>query len=395
MKACPAKIVIPAFIKKISTNNLFGSAETILSANALGCSCGKVCSVEELCVGACVLNQLNKTPIQIGQLQYFATEKFVLNTDHQGRKIFSAKNLSDKKVALIGAGPASLSCAFYLTINGVKPVVFEKGDLPGGLNTSGVAPYKLQSEDALKEINWIIKYGVDLQIGVEVGKKITFEKLRQDYDAIFIGVGLGRDMILNIHDNCHSLVLGATELIKKIKNTINFKLPKNINKVVVIGGGNTAIDIARELAMLGVKDVKIVYRRTEQEMKGFAHELAGARKFGERLVENLKPIEIIRNGEQKLKLKSVSTINNDSCVFLCDWVVMAIGQEKNVRQIIPELEIDKTGCTIVDPLTKRTNLSNVYAGGDCVNGGKEVVNAVADGRKAAFAMLKHWGLIKK
>ncbi len=144
---------------------------------------------------------------------------------------------------------------------------------------------------------------------------------------------------LNIHNNCHSLVLGATELIKKIKNTINFKLPENINKVVVIGGGNTAIDIARELAMLGVKDVKIVYRRTEQEMKGFAHELAGARKFGVRLVENLKPIEIIRNGEQKLKLKSVSTINNDSCDFLCDWVVMAIGQEKNVRQLIPELEI--------------------------------------------------------
>lgn len=395
IKACPAEIDIPAFIKKISTNNLLGSAETILSANALGCTCGKVCSVEVLCAGACVLNQLNKTPIQIGQLQYFATEKFVFNTDYQGRKIFPIKKLSDKKVALIGAGPASMSCAFYLAINGVKPVVFEKGDMPGGLNTTGVAPYKLQSEDALKEINWIIQHGIDLHTGVEIGKKITFEKLQQGYDAVFVGVGLGRDMKLNIQDNCHSSIWGATELIEKIKNTNNFKLPENINEVVVIGGGNTAIDIARELAMLGVQDVKIIYRRTEQEMRGFAHELAGARKFGVRFVENLKPIEIIKNGEQKLKLTTISTIGNNISEFLCDWVIMAIGQEKDVKQLIPKLEVDKTDCLIVDPITQRTNLHNVYAGGDCINGGKEVVNAAADGRKAAFAMLKHWGLIKK
>lgn len=395
IKACPAKIDIPAFIKKISTDNLLGSAKTILSANALGCSCGKVCSVEVLCVGACVLNKLNKTPIQIGQLQYFATEKFVFNTDDRGSKIFPIIKLSDKKVALIGAGPASMSCAFYLAINGVKPVVFEKGDMPGGLNATGVAPYKLQSEDALKEINWIIQHGIDLRTGVEIGKKITFEKLQQDYDAVFVGVGLGRDMRLNIKDNCHSSVWGATELIRKIKNTNNFKLPKNINEVVVIGGGNTAIDIARELAMLGVNDVKIIYRRTEKEMKGFPHELAGARKFGVRLVENLKPIEIIQNGERKLKLITASTIANDISEFLCDWVVIAIGQEKDVSQLIPKLELDETDCPIVDPITQRTNLLDVYAGGDCVNGGKEVVNAVADGKRAAFSMLKYWGLIKK
>ena len=395
IKACPAEIDVPSFIKKIATNNLFGSAETILSANALGCSCGKVCSVEVLCVGACVLNQLNKTPIQIGQLQYYATEKFVFNIDDQHRKIFPITKLSDKKVALIGAGPASMSCAFYLAINGVKPVVFEKSNMPGGLNTAGIAPYKLQSEDALKEINWILQHGIDLRTGVEIGKQITFENLRQDYDAVFVGVGLGRDMILDIPNNSHSSVLGATELITKIKNTNNYKLPKNINEVVVIGGGNTAIDIARELAMLGVQDVKIIYRRTEQEMKGFAHELAGARKFGVRLLENLKPIEITQNGEQKLKITTASTIDNNINEFLCDWVIMAIGQEKDVSQLIPNLEVDETDCPIVDPMTQRTNLPGVYAGGDCVNGGKEVVNAATDGRKAAFAMLKSWGLNKK
>jgi glutamate synthase (NADPH/NADH) small chain len=395
IKACPAEIDIPAFIKKIATNNLFGSAETILSANALGCSCGKVCSVEVLCVGACVLNQLNKTPIQIGQLQYFATEKFVFDTEDQDRKFFPSTKFSGKKVALIGAGPASMSCAFYLAINGVKPVVFEKGDMPGGLNAAGVAPYKLQSEDALKEVNWLVKHGIDLRTGVEIGKKITFEKLQQDYDAVFVGVGLGRDIQLNIQDNDYSSVWGATELIEKIKNKNNFNLPENINEVIVIGGGNTAIDIARELAMLGVQDVKIIYRRTEREMRGFAHELAGARKFGVRFVENLKPIKITQNSEQKLKLITASTIANDISEFLCDWVIMAIGQEKDVSQLIPKLEVDETDCPIVDPRTQRTNLSNVYAGGDCVNGGKEVVNAAADGRKAAFAMLKSWGLSKK
>jgi glutamate synthase (NADPH/NADH) small chain len=392
IKACPTEIDIPSFIKKIATNNLFGSAETILSANALGCSCGKVCSVEVLCVGACVLNKLNKSPIQIGQLQYFATKIFVLNTDYHGRKIFTIKKLSEKKVALIGAGPASMSCAFFLAINGVKPVVFEKSNLPGGLNTSGVAPYKLQSDDALNEINWIINHGVELQTGVEIGKNITFEKLQKEYDAVFVGVGLGRDMTLNIHENCHSSVFGATELIKNIKITNNFKLPENINDVIVIGGGNTAIDIARELAILGVKDVKIIYRKTEQKMKGFAHELSGARKYGVKLVDNLKPTEIVRNEKQKLKLKTVSTVNNEVCEFLCDWMVMAIGQEKDVSQLIPKLDVDDTGCLIVDTLTQRTNLQDVYAGGDCVNGGKEVVNAAADGKKAAFAMLKSWGL---
>ncbi len=392
IKACPAEIDIPSFIKKIATNNIYGSAETILSANALGCSCGKVCSVEVLCVGACVLNKLNKTPIQIGQLQYFATEKFVLNTEYHGRTIFTTNKFSDKKVALIGAGPASMACAFYLAINGVKPIVFEKNNLPGGLNTAGIAPYKLQSEEALKEINWIIKHGVELQIGVEIGKDITFEKLQKDYDSVFIGAGLGRNRILNIHDNCKSSVISATDLIKNIKNSNDYKLPKNINEVIVIGGGNTAIDIARELAMLGVKDVKIIYRRTEKEMKGFAHELTGARKYGVKLIENLMPVEITRDDTQKLKIKTASTINNDVCEFLCDWVVMAIGQEKNINQIIPKLEVDDSACLIVDSLTNRTNLQDVYAGGDCINGGKEVVNAAADGKKAAMAMLKSWGL---
>lgn len=395
IKACPAEIDVPSFIKKIATNNLLGSAETILSANALGCSCGKVCSVEVLCVGACVLNQLNKTPIQIGQLQYFATEKIVFNTDDQDRKIFPVAKSSGKKVALIGAGPASMSCAFYLAINGVKPTVFEKSAMPGGLNATGVAPYKLQSEEALKEVNWLLKHGIDLRTGVEIGNQITFEKLQQDYDAVFIGVGLGLDIQLNIQDNDYSSIWGATELIEKIKNKNNFKLPENINEVIVIGGGNTAIDIARELAMLGVQDVKIIYRRTEQEMKGFAHELAGARKFGVRFIENLKPIEITQNSEQKLKLTTASTIGNNISEFLCDWIIMAIGQEKNVSQLIPKLELDETDCPVIDPMTHRTNLPDVYAGGDCVNGGKEVVDAATDGRKAAFAMLKSWGLSKK
>jgi len=392
IKACPTEIDIPSFIKKISTNNMLGSAKTILSANALGCTCGKVCSVEVLCVGACVLNDLNKTPIQIGKLQYFATEKFVTNENHINKNIFTIKKLSNKKVALIGAGPASLSCAFYLAINGVKPIIFEKSSLPGGLNTTGIAPYKLQSEDALKEINWLLQHGIDLQLGVEIGRNISFDKLHHDYDAVFVGVGLGRDIKLKVHDNCHSSVLEATDLIKNIKITRNFKLPENINDVIVIGGGNTAIDISRELAMLGIQNVKIIYRRTEKEMKGFAHELTGARKYGVQLVENIESIEIIKNSAQKIKLTGGSTIGKDNVVYLCDWIIMAIGRKKYVKQLIPKIKVDKAGCPIVDPISQRTNLKNVYAGGDSVNGGKEVVHAVSDGKKAAFAMLESFGL---
>jgi len=391
--ACPTGIDIPAFIKKISTGNIIGSAKVIFEANMLGYSTGRVCPVEELCVGACVDNDLNNSPIQIGRLQRYATEKALEIEVSTGKKLFPQNsNKSEKKVALIGAGPASLACAAYLALDGVEAVIFEKDGLHGGLNTTAVAPYKFQTEDSIDEANWILQHGVELKTGVEIGKDISLEQLIDEYDAVFIGIGLGTDSRLDLPGSDGPGVWGATDLIRKIKNNPDFLLPNDINTVLVIGGGNTAIDISRELSMLGVEDVRILYRRSRKEMRGYDHEMVGASQYGVRLVENVTPLEIIRDGEKVKALKVSSTVSDDAFELPCDWVVEAIGQFKHVSDVSPEIEVDEMGRLVVDSETRHTTNSKVYAGGDCINGGKEVVNAAEDGREAAFHMLRNWGI---
>jgi len=393
ISACPTGIDIPAFIKKISTGNIIGSAKVIFEANMLGYSTGRVCPVEELCVGACVYNDLNSSPIQIGRLQHYAAKKAMEIEENTGEKLFPrSKRKSDKKVALIGAGPASLACAAYLALDGVEAVIFEKDTLPGGLNTTAVAPYKIQTEASIEEVNWILQHGVELKTGVEIGKDIALEKLIDEYEAVFIGIGLGMGKRLELKGNDSAAVWRATDLIRKIKNDPDFSLPDELNTVLIIGGGNTAIDISRELAMLGVKDVSLLYRRSRKEMPGYEHEMVEASRYGVRLVEHVTPLEIIRNGEQIKALKVKSTISNDIFDLPCDWVVEAVGQLKHVSKISPEIEVDDQGRVIVDAKTRRTSNPKVYAGGDCINGGKEVVNAAQDGREAAFDILRNLGI---
>ena len=393
ISACPTGIDIPAFIKKIATGNIIGSAKVIFEANMLGYSTGRVCPVEELCVGACVYNDLNSSPIQIGRLQRYATKKAMEIEENTGKKLFPRnKRKSEKKVALIGAGPASLACAAYLALDGVEAVIFEKDVLPGGLNTTAVAPYKIQTEDSITEVNWILQHGIELKTKVEIGKDISLDQLIDEYNAVFIGIGLGAGRHLELEADNNPAVFSATNLIHKIKNDPDFSLPNDLNTVLIIGGGNTAIDISRELAMLGVKDVRLLYRRSRQEMPGYEHEMVEASRCGVRLVENVTPLEIIRNGEKIKSLKVKSTISNDIFDFPCDWVVEAVGQLKHVFDISPDIEVDEMGRLVVDSKSFRTTNPKVYAGGDCINGGKEVVNAAQDGREAAFDMLKSWGI---
>jgi glutamate synthase (NADPH/NADH) small chain len=187
-------------------------------------------------------------------------------------------------------------------------------------------------------------------------------------------------------------VWGATDLIREIKNNPAFKLPPGIQAAVVIGGGNTAIDIARELAMLGIVDLKILYRRTVKEMPGYQHELEGARRYGVRLIEQLIPTEVIREGDKVKAMRVTSTQSGITSDYPCDWVIEAIGQKRHASQLTAEIKVDDKGDVIVDPETRRTSHPKVYAGGDCINGGKEVVNAATDGREAAFAMLRSWNI---
>ncbi|MBI5515008.1 MAG: FAD-dependent oxidoreductase [Deltaproteobacteria bacterium] len=401
VKACPTGIDVPLFIKKIATGNTRGAAKTILDANILGWSCGRVCPVEVLCAGACVYNDWHREPIHIGKLQRFATE-WLLDQEASGAPRLlqpKARRADARSVALVGAGPASLACAAHLSLEGHRAVILERGALPGGLNTTGVAPYKLHAQDSLREVEWVLSLGAELQTAVEVGRTVSAEALLAQYDAVFLGLGLGADTRLGVPGEDGEGVHGATEYIEKLKNSADFSVSSG-TRAVVVGGGNTAIDAARELAGLGLREVTMVYRRDVAQMSGYAHELEGARLAGVRFLERSQPVAVRRDtgggvtGLELAPTREGRVTEGERRVVPCDLVLLAIGQSKlrSLAAQFPGVALDARGCVVVDPVTKRTGSGKVYAGGDCVNGGKEVVNAVADGRDAARAMMAGWSV---
>lgn len=387
--ACATSINIPKFIKQIASGHVRGAATTILEANMLGASCAQVCPVEVMCVGDCVLNDLNETPIQIGRLQRYAAATGIQQEAQHGRRLFEPKPKTGKKVALVGSGPASLACAGYLALAGVHPVVFERDEIPGGLNTTGVAPYKLVSDESLREVGWILNHGVELRCGQELGRDMQMAELLNEYDAVFLGLGLGRDRMMGLPGEEVDGVWGATTLIRLIKHQASFEIPKNVTEIAIIGAGNTAIDIARELAELSQAQVVMVYRRREADMSGYVHEMKEAKQSGVRMLENARPLAI---ESEAGNLTGLHVALEDGQVTVpCQWVVMAVGQERVAATLDLDVQFDEKGRVIVND-HRRTSKPRVYAGGDCINGGKEVVNAAADGRIAAQSMLASWGL---
>ncbi|WP_394833424.1 FAD-dependent oxidoreductase [Pendulispora rubella] len=403
IKACPTEIDIPTFIKKIASDNVRGSAKTIFEQNLLGYSCSRVCPVEVLCVGSCVYNAWHREPIAIGRLQRYATEQATA----PGKPVlFTPKAPSRRKVALIGAGPASLSCAGYLALEGHQAVIFEKRAFAGGLNTTGIAPYKLHVEDSLHEVEWLEQLGVEVRTGVEVGKDVRGEDLLKDYDAVYIGVGLGEDTKLRIPGEDGPGVFGATAWIETMK--LAAVGATKLGRVLVIGGGNTALDVARECALLGAAEVSMVYRRDVASMSGYAHELEGARKEGVRLVTHATPVAFERDAQGKLtglRVRRMAPPPQPSPgggggtngaqleeIIPCDTVALAIGQSKMhaIAAEFPGVALDAKGCIVADPNNGATGHAKVFSGGDCINGGKEVVNAVADGRNTARHLDQLW-----
>jgi dihydropyrimidine dehydrogenase (NAD+) subunit PreT len=400
IKACPTEIDIPTFIKKIASGNVRGSARTIFEQNLLGYSCARVCPVEVLCVGDCVYNGWGRDPIQIGRLQRYATETATQSGAPSVLKTRVDLGTAKKKVACIGAGPASLAFAGYLALEGHDAVIFEKRAVAGGLNTTGIAPYKLHAHDALHEVEFVKSLGVDVQVGIEVGTddgpgRISAKKLLETYDAVFIGVGLGTDSKLGIPGEEGPGVWGATQWIEAMKLEMNRAHGQEIRgkRVLVIGGGNTAIDVARECALLGAADVAMVYRRGAPDMSGYKHEMEGGRKEGVRLVTYATPVAFVRDPSGKLTaLRVKHSVTGEEMEIPCDMAALAIGQSK-LREVAKELtgvELDAKGCVVADPANGATANPKVFAGGDCINGGKEVVNAVADGRNAARTLLARW-----
>ena len=390
--ACPTAIDVPRFIKKIATGNLIGSARTILEANLLGYSCARVCPVEVLCVGACVYNALGQPPIAIGRLQRYATEQVLA----PNRRVLPVKPRRPGRVALVGGGPASLACAGTLALEGVEAVIYERARLGGGLNTLGIAPYKLRAADALKEVAFVESLGVRIATGVEVGEDLPVDRLFKEFDAIFLGIGLGGDTRLRVPGEEGPGVVGATALIERVKHDPAFRLAPS-SRAVVVGGGNTAIDAARELARLGVS-VTLVYRRGREGMRGYDHELRQALHEGVHLRPNRAPVAVERRDGCVTALRVAEThdgrpLEGTEDEIATDLVVVAIGQARLAGLVsrFPGVDFDGRSRIVVDPATGRTGNPRVYAGGDCVNGGKEVVNAVAEGRDAARAILAALG----
>ena len=393
--ACPTGIDIPAFIKKIAFGNPAGAAKTILTANILGASCARVCPTEVLCEGACVLDDRDEQPIQIGRLQRYATDYIT----ERGLNVLPKppEKQSGKKIAVIGAGPAGLGCAAELARLGHSVTLFEKQKQAGGLNTYGIAYYKMKPQVSLAEVELVKSLGVELRTGVAVGKDITVAQLEKDFDAIFVGVGLGAATRLHIPGEDLPEVVDALDFISQIHTDPLHQVPIG-TRVGVIGAGNTAIDAVTQSKRLGAARAFIVYRRAEGDMSAYDFEYELAKDDGAQFIFNAAPVEIVAADGHVIGLKLARTrlingkaevIPNSEWIESCDLVLKAVGQEKQaklLRGLFPTLAIDARGVIAHNPLTGQTNVPHIFTGGDCGNGGREVVNAVGEGKKAAHGI---------
>jgi len=373
--ACPTHIDVPRFIKKIASGNLRGPALTILDSNILGLSCSRVCPVDVLCEGACVMHHDHRQPIEIGRLQRHAMDWFYVHSP-------SVPVAPDrgKRIACIGAGPASLACAAELRRRGFAVTIFEKNEMPGGLNTYGIAEYKLRAADSLQEVDLIRSMGVAFELGAEA----DMERIDREFDAVFIGAGLGPTHRLNIPGEDLKGVIDALRFIADYK-TGAVEMGR---RVVVIGAGNTAIDAATAAHRLGAEEVHIIYRRGEPDMPAFEYEYEIAKLDGIRFHWHLKPVRI--HGASAVE--GIECLDADGRYFhvACDTVIPAIGQSRlsDLVARCPRVQLSD-GRVAIDRETGQTANLKYFAGGDCVNGGREVVDAVADGKRAA-AGIAQW-----
>jgi glutamate synthase (NADPH/NADH) small chain len=392
--ACPTGIDIPGFIKKIANGNLVGSARVILESNILGASCARVCPTEVLCEGACVMLDRDEKPIKIGRLQRYATDAL---WEKKANPFPELPKKNGKKVALVGSGPASLGCAAELAKLGYQTTVFEKDAEPGGLNRYGIAYYKMTPEVAKQEVKWVKDLGVEFRCKSEVGKNVSAAKLLKDFDALFLGVGLGQAHRLGVLGEDKKGVVEALEFIRWIHTKPLHQVPVGA-RVAVIGCGNTAIDAVTQAKRLGAKEAVIIYRRGEDDMPAYEYEYELAKADACGFLFHTAVVEVLGGKEVTgLRLAKTKTDKNGKTEIVkgtefeesFDMVIKATGQEKQAnlwKKLLPKLKFDAKGRIEVKKETNQTSIPKVFAGGDAVNGGREVVNAVAEGKKAALAI---------
>ena len=399
-RACPTHIDVPKFIRQILHHDEVGSARTVLEANIFGGSCARACPTEVLCEGACVDHLLMKAPVQIGRLQRHACDA----ASGRGVRFFEAGPPTGRRVAVVGSGPAGLSCAHGLRRLGHEVVVFEAREVPGGLDTLGIAAYKIPTEFALSEVAMIREIGIELRLGRRV-KADDLLRLLAEYDAVFLGVGLGRTAPLGIEGEGLPGVWESLDFIFQTHER-SFEDCEVGRHVLVIGAGNTAIDVATAARRLGADRVTIAYRRGEDAMPAFAYEYGLAKADGVRFEWHAAPLRVVGRDGQATGVEFARVEPNGSStrrgelrflagsefVIEADMIVKALGQEPllDLLDVLPGLSHDR-GRVAVEPGSGATRVPGLFAGGDCLRNGGEVVDAVQDGKVAALGIHRFLG----
>ena len=390
--ACPTGIDIPSFIYKIRSGNLVGSARNILEENIFGSTCARVCPVEDLCEGSCVRNTAEDKPVAIGLLQRHATDALLAGS----KSLFERAPTSGKRVAVVGGGPAGLSCAHRLAMLGHDVTVFEARSKLGGLNEYGIAQYKVLDNIAQREIDWLLSIGgITVRVGERVGTSIRLQQLRNDFDAVFLGFGLGAVNALGLDGEDIPGVFDAVRYIEELRQTKDLSSLQVGRRVVVIGGGMTAIDIAVQTRKLGADEVTLLYRRGPEHMgaSDYERELAQSHGINVRFWSRPRRLKLSNGEATGVEVERTALVDGklvatgDTHVLAADMVFKAIGQT-----LVPDV-LDESALGILDTgagrlnvdENRRTSLDGVWAGGDCVNISEDLtVAAVQDGKLAAI-----------
>lgn len=390
--ACPADVDVPRFIGAIARGQAEQAAEIILAANPLGGTCARVCPTEVLCEGACVLEAVRQRPVDVGRLQRYATDRLLNAATRSDPRPAPRQKF---RVAVIGAGPAGLACAALLAQGGYRVTVYDERPEVGGLARYAIAPYRLMVEPLPREMRRLEALGVRFELGHPVDTPERLAVLERDADAIFLAVGMGGDLAVSYPGDTLDGVYESLPFIEAIKRGDPLPIGR---RVAVIGGGNTAIDVAREAVRLGASEVTLVYRRTRAEMPAYPHEVAEAeeegvaflwlveprRMLGTHRVEALE-CQVMRLGEpDRSGRRRPEPIAGDLCTLAVDTVVKAMGQSPRLPFLewIDGLTVHQ-GRIVADPASGRTGNPRYFAGGDALNGGGTVVEAVRLGKIAA------------
>jgi len=378
-KGCPAGTDPGKFIRSIRFRNAKGAAETIRENNILGGTCARICPYDRLCEEFCSRCGIDR-PIQIGKLQRYAIEQ---EKAYKMQTLKAPAKKKNAKVACVGAGPASLACASELAKEGYRVTIFEKEDKPGGVLTYGITPSRLPQAVVDHDIAQVRKLGVKFVMNTEVGKDVNLDEM--GFDAVFVGAGLWGTRLPDIKGTNLKGVYTAIDFLKAARTKKNeFKPGK---AVVIVGGGDVAIDCAVSAKLLGAEDVKIVYRRTLEEAPANMDEWHYAMNLGIGVTTNMAPAELM--GGKKLEYAVFNGRDKKSGLKLaCDTIVFAIGQKPEDMKKITSAKLNEKG-GIAARANGKTNLAKVFAAGDIVNNGKTVVEAVAEGKEAAYSIMKY------